>query len=123
MKKGSNMNEKPSKMIEIRPCFECEKPSEHDHHVVPRVFGGTKTVPLCKECHGKAHGLHGRFSEMVKAGIRNSSKATGRPRKINHDRILEMRGRGKSHTVIARTLGCSKGSVQYALSKNSANAE
>jgi 5-methylcytosine-specific restriction endonuclease McrA len=39
----------------IDPCFECGNPSEHDHHVVPQIRGGTKTVPLCSECHGKAH--------------------------------------------------------------------
>jgi hypothetical protein len=27
----------------------------HHHHVVPRSRGGTKTVGLCLECHGKAH--------------------------------------------------------------------
>jgi hypothetical protein len=36
-------------------CFECGQPAEHDHHVVPRSRGGTKTVPLCDVCHGKAH--------------------------------------------------------------------
>jgi hypothetical protein len=37
------------------PCFECGNPPEYDHHVVPNSRGGTKTVPLCGECHGKAH--------------------------------------------------------------------
>jgi len=36
-------------------CFECGKPAEYDHHVVPRTRGGTKTVPLCGKCHSKAH--------------------------------------------------------------------
>lgn len=27
----------------------------HDHHVVPRSRGGTRTVPLCVDCHAKAH--------------------------------------------------------------------
>jgi hypothetical protein len=43
----------------MRPCFECEAPTDHDHHVVPRSLGGTKTVPLCHACHAKAHGLKG----------------------------------------------------------------
>jgi hypothetical protein len=42
------------------PCFECGAPAECHHHVVPRVFGGTKTVPLCDGCHSKAHGVDGR---------------------------------------------------------------
>ncbi len=38
-------------------CWECETETEdiHHHHPVPRVRGGTKTVPLCLECHAKAH--------------------------------------------------------------------
>ena len=36
-------------------CFECGSPAEVDHHVVPRSRGGTKTVPLCGRCHGRAH--------------------------------------------------------------------
>lgn len=36
-------------------CFECGAPAEHDHHVVPRIRGGTRTVPLCGVCHAKAH--------------------------------------------------------------------
>ena len=36
-------------------CFECDRPAHHRHHVVPRLRGGTKTVPLCVDCHAKAH--------------------------------------------------------------------
>jgi DNA-binding NarL/FixJ family response regulator len=40
-------------------CFECgSKKNIHHHHVVPQVKGGTKTIPLCMECHGKVHGDH-----------------------------------------------------------------
>ena len=38
------------------PCFNCGSPSSHQHHVVPRSLGGVATVPLCHDCHGKAHG-------------------------------------------------------------------
>lgn len=38
-------------------CFECNKPADHLHHVVPKIRGGSKMVPLCQECHGKVHGL------------------------------------------------------------------
>jgi hypothetical protein len=43
-------------------CFECGsvKPL-HNHHVVPRSRGGTKTVPLCYECHARVHGRSGNF--------------------------------------------------------------
>ena len=38
-------------------CWECGIETEyiHNHHVVPRSRGGTKTVPLCVSCHTKAH--------------------------------------------------------------------
>ena len=38
-------------------CFECEAEGVtiHQHHVVPRSRGGTKTIPLCEPCHSKAH--------------------------------------------------------------------
>jgi len=37
-------------------CFECGATDGlQQHHVVPRSRGGTKTIPLCGECHGKAH--------------------------------------------------------------------
>jgi hypothetical protein len=39
----------------MQPCFECGRPAEHAHHVVPRVRGGTRTVQLCAVCHGKVH--------------------------------------------------------------------
>jgi HNH endonuclease len=36
-------------------CFECGWPAHEDHHVIPRSLGGTKTVPLCRACHGIVH--------------------------------------------------------------------
>ena len=43
-------------------CFECGEPAEFQHHVVPKSRGGTKTVPLCGACHGKAHFWDKRMS-------------------------------------------------------------
>ena len=40
----------------IVKCFDCPNPAECNHHVVPVSLGGTMTVPLCLECHGKIHG-------------------------------------------------------------------
>ena len=37
-------------------CFECNNPAQVNHHVVPKVLGGTQTIPLCNECHSKVHG-------------------------------------------------------------------
>lgn len=37
-------------------CWECGADGDiHNHHVVPRSRGGTRTVPLCESCHAKAH--------------------------------------------------------------------
>jgi len=42
--------------MENKQCFECGSVEDiHDHHVVPRSMGGTKTIPLCKTCHGLVH--------------------------------------------------------------------
>jgi hypothetical protein len=43
--------------IERHKCFECgSEKNIHGHHVVPKVLGGNKTIPLCGICHGKVHG-------------------------------------------------------------------
>tara|TARA_R100000008_G_C3489603_1_gene118025 strand:- start:133 stop:549 length:417 start_codon:yes stop_codon:yes gene_type:complete len=36
-------------------CFECGDAAQANHHVVPKVLGGTQTIPLCLKCHGKVH--------------------------------------------------------------------
>jgi len=37
-----------------RRCFECGKPAGQEHHVIPRRFGGRRTVPMCRACHERA---------------------------------------------------------------------
>ena len=43
----------------MKQCFECEKTEDqcdiHDHHIIPKSRGGTKTIPLCIFCHGLVH--------------------------------------------------------------------
>lgn len=37
-------------------CFECESDENiHNHHVIPKDSGGTKTVPLCGVCYAKVN--------------------------------------------------------------------
>jgi len=51
-------------------CFECSAGGDiHMHHVVPRVLGGTKMVPLCEKCHSLVHdrGMVGH-SRLVRKG-------------------------------------------------------
>jgi hypothetical protein len=52
-------------------CFDCGVQAVHAHHVVPRSLGGSKTVNLCAECHGKVHNR--KFidsSALVKKGLK-----------------------------------------------------
>ena len=52
-------------------CFECGAEGDiHNHHVVPKILGGTRTIPLCEKCHGLVHGRHmvGQ-SRLVVAGL------------------------------------------------------
>ena len=65
-------------------CWECETETDdiHHHHVVPRSRGGKKTVPLCLDCHGKAHHRKDSMttSVLTKEGQeskRNRSKKDG----------------------------------------------
>jgi 5-methylcytosine-specific restriction endonuclease McrA len=44
-----------------KACFECGNPAHHEHHVVPKALGGTATVPLCIDCHERAHGKGSPF--------------------------------------------------------------
>ena len=54
--------------MRIEACWECGKDEEvHYHHVVPRSKGGTRTLPLCLECHGKVHNKKMHSSELVRA--------------------------------------------------------
>lgn len=51
-------------------CFECGNPATELHHLVPRSLGGTKTVPICAECHGKIHGVKRLYiSELTRAAL------------------------------------------------------
>jgi len=52
-------------------CFECAAEGPlHDHHVVPRSRGGTKTVALCEACHGLVHELSLNTSALTRQAKR-----------------------------------------------------
>jgi hypothetical protein len=57
-------------------CFECGKPAENNHHVVPKSRGGTKTVPLCAACHALIHDKPITSSQLTKDGLA-AAKAHG----------------------------------------------
>ena len=60
----------------MKKCFECDAPAQADHHVVPKVLGGTKTIPLCDDCHSKVHD-----TDMLKMAslIRKQRRDAGPP--------------------------------------------
>jgi len=36
-------------------CFECGDKADYEHYVIPKILGGTKTIPICGKCHNKIH--------------------------------------------------------------------
>ncbi len=59
----------------MKRCFECEKTEDqiemHDHHVVPKSRGGTKTIPLCYACHAVVHDKKAvSIKELTKAALK-----------------------------------------------------
>jgi hypothetical protein len=53
-------------------CFECGNEAKHKHHVIPKVLGGTKTIPLCEECHSKVHGADLTLENLRRIGTRKA---------------------------------------------------
>lgn len=116
-------------------CFECGKNAEHNHHVVPKVLGGTKTVPLCTDCHGLVHDRNlTRHRELQKKGIAKA-KARGvykgrKPgargkRTVNNNASVkqakELKAQGMKIAEIARTLGMSRPTIYAWLKEENSN--
>ena len=57
-------------------CFECGYKAQHEHHVVPRSKGGTKTIPLCVTCHSAVHGVDLSVPALTRAAL-SKKKARG----------------------------------------------
>ena len=60
--------------VDTSKCFECGEEATENHHIIPRVYGGTKTIPLCSSCHMKVHGIKSKrrtdnHNENVKRGL------------------------------------------------------
>lgn len=61
----------------MQPCWECDAVGEvHHHHPVPRSRGGTRTIPLCIDCHGKAHDSRMARAQLTKDALA-AKKARG----------------------------------------------
>lgn len=67
---------KTNKVVRKDVCFECGSDVNIQyHHVVPDSLGGSQTIPLCSECHGKVHKR--KFvdiSFLVKEGLRKKKE-------------------------------------------------
>ena len=64
------------RQIDDTVCFECGcSENIHQHHVVPKVKGGTMTIPLCETCHSKVHGKHMlKMQRLAAEGIRKKRR-------------------------------------------------
>lgn len=54
-----------------RKCFECGGVAEEMHHIIPQIKGSTKTIPLCRVCHGTDRMSIGY---LTKLGVYGSNK-------------------------------------------------
>ena len=93
-------------------CFECGDTASENAHIVPKIRGGTKTIPLCGKCHGLAHGMNrsNDIGALTREGInkaRQRGVVFGCPVKMPPDigqRIVKEYQLGKSLRGIASTL-------------------
>jgi len=105
-------------------CFECEQPSTQNHHVLPVILGGTKTIPLCDKCHNLIHyGIDKKFthSDLVKAGIKRvqkEGKHFGKKQEIDISKVLELKKTGLSNRSIAKELNRGITSINYIVNNN-----
>ena len=65
----------------MKECFECKSKKDlQEHHVVPRLRGGTMTVTLCYSCHKRAHGRDSKglnHAKLTKEGLAKCDKPLG----------------------------------------------
>ena len=77
----------PTSSLSSGRCFECGDNAEHQHHVVPRSLGGTKTVPLCAACHATIHDTGITTSDLTARVMREKAargEYTGGPVPYGH---------------------------------------
>ena len=112
--------------IDTDICYECGKPKEEMHHIIPKSRGGKKTIPLCVECHGKAHGISHRrlFLEAAKEGrkkfVENGGKLGRKTGSVmskekfltNHSDVIESLLNGNSVRETMSLTNKSSGTVQ-----------
>jgi len=105
-------------------CFECDSKADHAHHVVPHSRGGTRTIPLCEGCHGKAHGVGiNNHRKLVKEGIERA-KQKGRPLgrpfvDVDCELVAQLKANGLTLQEIADRLDTSISTLKRRCNENS----
>ena len=96
-------------MIDVKryvECFECGSTENiHQHHVVPQSKGGTKTIPLCNNCHSVVHDAP--FLKKIKSKKKKPYYPVG---SVEH-KILQMEGIQKAR-LAGKYTGRKFGSVE-----------
>ena len=80
------------RIVSTTRCFECgSDTSIHFHHIVPKILGGTKTIPLCIQCHGKVHNNDfTSFQTLARIGLKKYVERGGKlGRKHNSNETIE----------------------------------
>jgi hypothetical protein len=115
-------------LIQKDVCFECGSNNSIEyHHVVPYIKGGTKTIPLCIECHSKVHSIDFvKARELKKIGIQRARErgvVFGRRAGVKEpiekwlakestQKIIPLLKQGVSYVKISKIVGCSISKVQ-----------
>ena len=93
----------------VSRCIECDAPTDHFHHPIPRSLGGSATIPVCHACHGTIHGIDfTNHSELVKVGLEKAR--TGKNRLHTPEKIAQIRAaieRGLTTQAIVKIFRCS----------------
>ncbi|HSX78328.1 MAG TPA: hypothetical protein VLQ80_07155 [Candidatus Saccharimonadia bacterium] len=105
-------------------CFECNGEAHYNHHVIPRLAGGTKTVPLCALCHEKVHSRaftmnHGELTKRGQDAARELGRLPGRKAKLSEDdkelvRVI-MRQSSPNVSALAKRLGVHRATIYRAI--------
>ena len=74
-------------------CFECgSEEAIHQHHVVPKSRGGTRTIPVCDRCHNLCHHNSGNMlASTLNSESRHRKKDAQLVTKEDAARILGVR--------------------------------
>ena len=86
-------------------CIECNSTElVENHHVIAKADGGPDvTIPLCRSCHLRLHGINGDFRRWTKAwhqyyrevdpeGYREHQRNAGRARQAQLRQLLGEKG-------------------------------